>query len=638
MVVNERPSHDADVHVAAIAAFEKVALLAADQAASFDDVLRLISSVICHRLGVSRCFVYLRREDGRFQGRIGYRASGDHLDGRIRGLVTGDERDAYTLEIASSLKPVVLEDASHDPRVPRRAAQRWGVCDMLGVPLVVEQQAIGILYIDDAGTPRTYGDDDVRFAQVFAALSALTVRQSWMYHQLDERARRLDRLRQGLAEVTRVHDTVTRAVRDGADLDAVLRVVVDLLGKPVVLYSPRMEVVSWAAPADSGWTSAPALTTAMANTRWIREEIAKLATGTSSVMLRATRESRCRRLLVRLETDGRCLGYLELCELGRPFAAIDARALEQAALAVTLKVLAVRRDAESQRQEREDFCTDLMYGRRDKRWLSEHASAFGVDVNGRHILLRAQYARDGGIALAHDRKRREELGGLVSRRLGPLGRTVAQATVPGADVLLVELAAAAGPDADNQAEERLCALLPTLVERLAIQFVLVSDPVSDVTSLPSRMDKLKEVAAILVDADQQPRMVFARELDLLLLTAPAHRGHGVARHARELLDPLIDHDAATGSSLVDTLRVFVECRAQVRSTAAALDIHENTVRYRLNRIRELSSVDPERFDSLLSVSMAFQAHDLTRGRASSAARAVRRKVKAPPRRVLAPAG
>lgn len=610
MVVNERPPTE-DVHAAAIAAFERVALLAANPAASFDDVLRLIGSIICQRLGLNRCFVYLRREDGRFQGRIGYRVNGGDFDRRLRGLITGDERDAYTREIAGSLQPVVLTDAPHDPRVTRRATRRWGVSDMLGVPLVVEREAIGILYIDDDGTPRVYTEDDVRFTQVFAGLSALTVRQCWLYHRLDERARRIDSARQGLAEVARVHDTVTRAVRDGADLDAVLRVVGDLLGKPVVLYSPRMDVMAWSAPAESGWTAPPALTPALVNARWIRDEIAKLAT-TGSVMLRATRESLCRRLLVRLESDGRCLGYLELCELGRPFAAIDARALEQAGLAVTLKVLAVRREAESQRQEREDFGTDLVYGRRDRRWLAEHAATFGVNLHARHVLLRAEYAAETGIALAHDRRRREELAALVTRRLGAGGRTVAQASGPGADVLLVEVT----EGADGVVEERLRALLPALVERLGVQFVIVSDPVADLTSLPARMDKLKEVAILLADAGAEPRLAFARELDLMLLTAPTHRGHGVARHARELLAPLIDHDAATGSALVETLRVFVECRAQVRSTAAALDIHENTVRYRLNRIRDLSSVDPERFDSLLSVSMAFQAHDLARGAAA----------------------
>lgn len=185
--------------------------------------------------------------------------------------------------------------------------------------------------------------------------------------------------------------------------------------------------------------------------------------------------------------------------------------------------------------------------------------------------------------------------------------------MPGADVLVIELSTM-DADVEERVEARLGALFPTLVERLDIRFVVVSEPVADVGLLPARMDKLKEVAALLAEAGDAPRMAGPRELDLMLFMARTRQGHGAARYARELLAPLLDHDAATGSSLVETLRVYIDSRAQIRSTATALDIHENTVRYRLNRIRELSTVDPERFESLLSVSMAFQAHEFSRDR------------------------
>ena len=63
-------------------------------------------------------------------------------------------------------------------------------------------------------------------------------------------------------------------------------------------------------------------------------------------------------------------------------------------------------------------------------------------------------------------------------------------------------------------------------------------------------------------------------------------------------------------ALVETLRAFVSCQAQIRATATALAVHENTVRYRLNRIREVAGIEPERLDVLLSVSMAMQIQGL----------------------------
>ena len=91
------------------------------------------------------------------------------------------------------------------------------------------------------------------------------------------------------------------------------------------------------------------------------------------------------------------------------------------------------------------------------------------------------------------------------------------------------------------------------------------------------------------------------------------RGDGVPgaqRYAQDLFRPLVEHDAETGGMLVATILAFVRSGGQVRTTAATLHVHENTVRYRLNRIAELSSIDPERFDSLLSVALAMQIHVL----------------------------
>lgn len=55
----------------------------------------------------------------------------------------------------------------------------------------------------------------------------------------------------------------------------------------------------------------------------------------------------------------------------------------------------------------------------------------------------------------------------------------------------------------------------------------------------------------------------------------------------DLLRPLLDFDAAHDGSLLPTLRAYLEADGSVREVAAALFVHENTVRYRLSRIETL---------------------------------------------------
>ena len=55
------------------------------------------------------------------------------------------------------------------------------------------------------------------------------------------------------------------------------------------------------------------------------------------------------------------------------------------------------------------------------------------------------------------------------------------------------------------------------------------------------------------------------------------------------------------------------CGCVIRATARALDVHENTVRYRLARIAEVSEIDPADLRTLLDARFALQVLDLLGG-------------------------
>jgi GAF domain-containing protein len=75
--------------------------------------------------------------------------------------------------------PVLVRNAAKDPRTMRQ----WGVRDMLGVPLVVAGEVTGTVCVDDQGSFHESTGRDVRLAQAFASLTALVVRQGWLYCQ-----------------------------------------------------------------------------------------------------------------------------------------------------------------------------------------------------------------------------------------------------------------------------------------------------------------------------------------------------------------------------------------------------------------------------------------------------------------------
>jgi DNA-binding PucR family transcriptional regulator len=62
------------------------------------------------------------------------------------------------------------------------------------------------------------------------------------------------------------------------------------------------------------------------------------------------------------------------------------------------------------------------------------------------------------------------------------------------------------------------------------------------------------------------------------------------RFVHDALGALVASDDAALADVLETLEVFFETSRSVRSAAKRLNVHENTIRYRLARIRELTGL------------------------------------------------
>lgn len=73
-----------------------------------------------------------------------------------------------------------------------------------------------------------------------------------------------------------------------------------------------------------------------------------------------------------------------------------------------------------------------------------------------------------------------------------------------------------------------------------------------------------------------------------------------------LFAPLIEYDKGNNTVLLSTLFAYVENDASLTQTAKALYIHENTLKYRLNRIRSLMNIDPSRLEDQVRISIGMK--------------------------------
>jgi sugar diacid utilization regulator len=597
-----------------IDAFEEVLRLSTSQSADLQDVLRLVGRRLCELLESTRCSVYLRQTDGTFRGQVGWSVDRD-IDESIKKLVAGGEGDRFTEEIVSSARPVVIHDALGDPRPLHRTMRRWSVRSMLGVPLVADEDVIGVIYVDNERVPREYDERAIQVAQSFAGLSALVVRQSWQQRRLRENADVMEQQRTVLSESSLVHSRVTRAVLDGAATEEIIGLLASLLHQHVVLYRADMSVVAWSSPDGTSSGPCPALTKQQAATPPVLTAVEHLREGEPSYIVQATRELAHRRLLAGLVVDRQCVGYLELREGRTVFTQIHRRAVEQAAMALSLRTLSTQRSEALTRRERALFLNDLIHGRSDARSLVSRAAEFDVDPSRAHTVVVLHHQPSMSSRRLAALREQGAHAALVAKVLGEGASVLSSTNVHEADLLLVEtdaesLGGESGTGVDEQLAERLEAGLDLLHQQLGVQFAVVSETCAELPQIGEATRHARQVTRILANGPQQPRVVATRQLGLLRLIAQRSGVLGAVEYTEQVLAPLTAYDEQHNGELMRTLTTFVECDAQLRRTAARLDVHENTVRYRLRKIREISGIWPDRLESLARVSLALQVRAL----------------------------
>jgi DNA-binding PucR family transcriptional regulator len=93
----------------------------------------------------------------------------------------------------------------------------------------------------------------------------------------------------------------------------------------------------------------------------------------------------------------------------------------------------------------------------------------------------------------------------------------------------------------------------------------------------------------------------------LLLPAMSEDPAELQRFYAETVEPLVVYDEQYATDLVQTVEAFLEADGNVAGTAAKLFTHRHTIRYRLERVRELSGLDVASTDGREKLSLGLKA-------------------------------
>ncbi|WP_222113920.1 PucR family transcriptional regulator [Gordonia paraffinivorans] len=289
---------------------------------------------------------------------------------------------------------------------------------------------------------------------------------------------------------------------------------------------------------------------------------------------------RRRQLAAQIRYGDANLGWLVMAEMTRPFGKFDRYLIERAALYLARHHRLHQAVRESITDLGSDLADRLLKGADRSDALRSDADLIGIDLDADKIVvcLDDSAVRDGigsGAALAHRIGAR--LNGSVIGTRTHTGITLIVSTEP------------IGVSDHGVVIDRLKQVILAVIPGDDVQVGISSSRPADHLT-----DAYVEATEVISCLERFParhsRVVTARELGpARVLVANGNIG-SIRRYVRHTLGPLWD-GSAEDRALLSTLAAFVRSGHNVRRTARALAVHENTVRLRIAKVRKLTGLD-----------------------------------------------
>jgi sugar diacid utilization regulator len=376
-------------------------------------------------------------------------------------------------------------------------------------------------------------------------------------------------------------------VLDGADLQEIAVAVAELTGKPTSIHDAQHRRLALAMPPSLDAAVVPRLLDApFREHRAVVEALAGICGARGAVIGPLPAAGLPQRFLTAAVTmPDQEWGHLVVMEYGSRFGPLDMHIARRAATNIALELAAERRAAAAEWDARASLTDDLIRGNRDPGSLERRATYLGVDLALPSVLCLITGDPSDGEAVPTAAEVTAALAGGGACD----GRVVATGVAEGVVALLPLTSDTSTMEAISGARERVDRALAGLERRgvaaaLSTRCIQPADYVRAYGEVRQVMHCMRTLSY-----DGGPRVLTADDLGPgRLVLAASERGEA-ERFANDALGALLVEDDGT-RDLLATLQVFFRCARSVRRSALELGVHENTIRYRLTRIEDLTGL------------------------------------------------
>jgi purine catabolism regulator len=427
------------------------------------------------------------------------------------------------------------------------------------------------------------------------------------------------RLKQSIA----IHRRFTELVLDGKGLDEIAKTLADLLGSAVVIEDATFHLLAYAGGSDvdkhrketiARHGTPPRVLFDPGIQRMLREVAASRAPMKVPAFPRLGMDRE--RIIAPIYAANQVLGYISVLDHPPDAEELAFMAMENAATVVAMAVIKEREVAAAESSVRGEFLDDLAQGSYgDEAAAQRRARHLGYPLSGHHVLVVVDV--DGFGVFAKGKQLTEEMIQSLKREYlrrvsGVVKRNFPRALVGArSDSVLALLPL--GAETDGQ-ETRIRALGQQVREAVRewkpgfTVSVGFSAPTLAPAGISPAHREVRSVMETLTRFGRVDQVVSANELGVTGLLASVADDR-LLDFARRHLGPLAEHDRRRSGELVDTLRAYLE-EGEQQAAARRLKVHPNTLRYRLDRIGEITGADLTDPETRLNLAVALRVQGL----------------------------
>lgn len=392
-------------------------------------------------------------------------------------------------------------------------------------------------------------------------------------------------LEQAMAELARssaavqrsldIHNRFTAVASAGQGQDGIARTLHELTGLPVAIEDRHGNLTAWAGPGRPDPYPKP--------TPDRREQTLRRA-------LDARGPVRDKDRLIALAQPGsQVLGVIALVDPDRTSGDSEKVALEHANTVLTLELAHLRALGETELRLRRDLVEELLAGT-DPASARDRARALGYDLARPHRVVIVSNERQPAD--------HETFFHAVRRAMRDTGVGSLLTARPGGVAVLC--------DADQDWEQFRAAIVARLGSRGSCR-VGVGAPCTEPSEFPRSHEQAQLTLKMQVATGCPEQVTVFDDLGIYQLLSEIANIGSVEGFIHRWLGALLDYDAGKDTQLVETLSCYLECGGNYDLTAKTLSLHRSTLRYRLQRIREMSGHELNDPDTRFNLQLATRA-------------------------------